>query len=382
MMQLRLIAGMAVGVGAALVALPTLYLARRLQYEGFQPERDRKPALLELQVTAVSDQTVTLRASTKKPAMAPNAPGQHLLEGARGWGYAGRVLESNGIIAVREYRPGSGDVRAGDYVRLDSYAHPIDPGLAHGLAFDEVSITSPLGEFPAWHVAGKGGTWAILTHGKGADRREGLRIMPALVDSGFHCLAITYRNDVGVPAAPRGVYSYGRDEWEELDGAVSYAIDHGAKDIVLVGFSMGGAITLKFMEKSEHAGRVSALILDAPMTHLGETVTHGAKALGLPVRLLGLSNRLAARRYGFDWADFDHLATAANLNVPTLLFHGDVDLTVPVHLSDGVAAARPETIQYVRVAEAGHVRSWNVNPGAYLDTVRDFVKTRRSVSTG
>ena len=94
------------------------------------------------------------------------------------------------IIAVREYRPGAGDVRAGDYVRLDSYAYPADPMLAHGLDFDEVEVESPLGVFPAWHVAGTSKTWAILTHGKGADRREGLRILPALVESGFHCLAI------------------------------------------------------------------------------------------------------------------------------------------------------------------------------------------------
>ncbi len=381
-MRIRTIAGVTAAVGSALVALPALYLARRLHYEGFLPERDRKPLVLELQVTAVSDQTVTLRRSEKRAGVAPDAPGQYLLEGARGWGYAGRVLESNETIAVREYLPGDGDVRAGDYVRLDTFGHPSDPDRAHGLAFEEVDVRSPLGTFPAWHVAGRGETWAIMTHGKGADRREGLRMMPALVDSGFHCLAITYRNDAGMPASPRGVYSYGRDEWEELHGAVTYAIDHGARDIVLVGYSMGGAITLSFMARSEHAGRVSALILDAPMTHLEETVAHGAKALGLPLKLLAVSNRIAARRYGFRWADFDHRGTVAGLSVPTLLFHGDADLTIPVELSDAIAADRADIVRYVRVPGAGHVRAWNVNPQAYLETVRDFVKTRRSVSAG
>lgn len=379
-MRIRTLAAIAASVGAVTVGLPAFYLARRLHHEGFRPERDRKPDALDLQVTAISDQTVTLRKAGKSPVLSPDAPGTYLLEGSRGWGYAGRVLDSNELIAIRDFRPGSGDIRAGDYVRLDSFAFRQDPLEAHGIAFEDVTFRSPLGDFAAWYVPGRSGTWAILTHGKGADRRESLRILPALVDSGFHCLSITYRNDVDQPSAPRGTYSYGRDEWEELEGAVEYALAQGANDIVLIGFSMGGAITLSFMGKSSRASRVSALILDAPMTHLAETVRHGARQAGLPTRFLDVSNRVASRRYGFQWQDFDYLDVLRGLEVPVLLFHGDADATIPVDLSDSVASMRPDIIQYVRVPDAGHVRAWNINPEAYLDTVRKFVLTRRSVS--
>lgn len=379
-MRLRTIAGISAGVAGALVAVPGYYLARRLHHEGFRPERDRVPDALDLQVTAISDELVTLRRAAKAPALAPDAPGQYLLQGARGWGYTGPVLESNGLIAIREYHPGPGDIRAGDYVRLDGWAHPDDPMEAHGLPFEDVTFESPLGRFDAWYLPGTTETWAILTHGKGATRRESLRMLPALADAGFHCLVITYRNDAGQPSAPRNVYSYGRDEWEELDGAVSYALGHGANDIVLAGYSMGGAITLSFMANSAQTARVSALILDAPMTHLGETVTHGARLAGLPTRFLAVSNRIAARRYRFRWADFDYLGTLSELKVPVLLFHGDADRTIPVELSDSIAALRPDIVRYVRVPGAGHVRSWNINPEAYLETVTDFVRTRRPVS--
>lgn len=379
--RIRTVAGVAAGVGSALVMAPGLYLAQRLHREGFDPSLDRQPDPLDLQVTSVSDQTVTLRTAAKAPATAPTAPGTYLVEGARGWGYAGRVIESNAILAVREFRPGGGDLRAGDYARLDGFAFPGDPFQSHGYTFEDVQFESPLGAFDAWYVPGANRTWAILVHGKGASRREALRILPALLDAGFHCLAITYRNDADQPAAPRGQYSYGRDEWEDLDAAIAYALGHGANDIVLVGFSMGGAVALGAMAKSSHAARVSALILDSPMTNLTETVAHGARQAHLPVPFLAFSNRLAARMYRFRWADFDYTETVQKLDVPVLLFHGDVDETIPVELSDRVAELRPDIVTYVRVPGAAHVRSWNVDPEAYLSAVREFVTTRRPVSS-
>ncbi len=381
-MRIPAILSIASGVGAVVVGLPALLLARRLESRGFNPENDHGVDPLDLQVTSISDETVTLRPSTKAPSVRADEPGQYLLQAARGWGYAGRVIDSNEIIAIREYRPGGGDIRAGDYGRLDGAAYPPDPMVAHGLPFENVEFTSPLGDFPAWYLPGTTGTWAIMTHGKGADRRETLRILPALVASRFHCLAITYRNDIDVPPSPSGRYTYGKEEWEELEGAVAYALDHGATDVVLVGYSMGGAITLSFMQNSEYAENVSALILDAPMTDFEATVQHGAKQSGLPVSFLAVSNRLAALLYGFRWSDFDYLKTVPKLTVPVLLFHGSNDRTIPVELSDSFAAARPDIVDYVRVPDADHVRAWNMDPEAYEQTVRDFVRTRRSVRAG
>ncbi|MGE3072997.1 MAG: alpha/beta fold hydrolase [Dehalococcoidia bacterium] len=381
-MRLPAILGIASGAGVAAVGLPALLLARRLENRGFDPGRDHAVDPLDLQVTAISDETVTLRPATKAPGIRADEPGQYLLQAARGWGYAGRVIDCNEIISIREFRPGAGDIRAGDYGRLDGFAQPIDPMVAHGLPFENVQFASPLGDFPAWYLPGTTGTWAIMTHGKGADRREALRILPALVASRFHCLAITYRNDIDVSPSPSGRYSYGKEEWEELDGAVAYALDHGATDVVLVGYSMGGAITLSFMENSEYAEHVSALILDAPMTDLEETVKHGAAQAGLPLPFLAISNRVAALLYRFRWSDFDYLKTAPRLSVPVLLFHGTNDRTIPVELSDSFAAARPDIVQYVRVPDADHVRAWNMDPVAYEQTVRDFVRTRRSVRAG
>ena len=42
--------------------------------------------------------------------------------------------------------------------------------------------------------------------------------------------------------------------------------------------------------------------------------------------------------------------------------------------SDALAGARPDIVTYVRVRDATHVRSWNVNPVAYEAAVRDFLQ--------
>ena len=83
--------------------------------------------------------------------------------------------------------------------------------------------------------------------------------------------------------------------------------------------------------------------------------------------------RLATLRFGIDWNRVDYLSRAQSLNVPILLFHGDDDPTVPVATSDALAGLRPDLVTYHRVSGAGHVRSWNSDPAAYEEAVRDFV---------
>jgi pimeloyl-ACP methyl ester carboxylesterase len=144
---------------------------------------------------------------------------------------------------------------------------------------------------------------------------------------------------------------------------------------------MGGAVTLSFMANSALKAQVSALVLDAPMWHLERTVAHGAVGAGVPLHVLAVSNRIAARRYGFRWTDYDYLKTLGEIEVPILLFHGDADRTIPVALSDAAAHMRPDIITYVRVPGAGHVRAWNSDPAAYSSTVSEFVKTRRRAVT-
>ena len=66
-------------------------------------------------------------------------------------------------------------------------------------------------------------------------------------------------------AANDGRYGLGVTEWADIEAAIDYALAHGAKDVVLFGYSMGGAIALQAADRSRLRKRILALVLDAPM---------------------------------------------------------------------------------------------------------------------
>jgi len=366
----------------ALGAAVNVQLVRMMKANALDPATDRRADPLDLEIVDIGEGRITLRKGMRRVRNNPAEPGQWGIAGARGYGWAGAVVESTGGVITREYRPVEGSILPGDFVRLDTFVYPHDPKVALGLDFEEVRFDSPLGEMPAWLTqpppGSRGATWAILTHGKGANRRETLRILPTLIDCGLPCLSITYRNDAESPPDPRGTYSYGHREWEDLEGAVRYAIDHGAAGVVLVGYSMGGAVTVSFMAHSPLAVHVRGLILDAPMLDLEETIGYGAERLHIPRQALVVSNRVVGRWYGLEWAEVSYLARVSTLSRPLLLFHGDADRTVPKQTSDALAAALGEAptgdVTYIEVPGAGHVRAWNVDQPRYESAVREFVR--------
>jgi uncharacterized protein len=366
---------------AGLVASATMVLARLLRMGALEVDPDHDLDPHDLEVTAIENGTISLRPAARRPRNGAAEPGIWGIESESG-GYcqAGAVLEQHGKVVVRELLAFENSVRAGELVRLDTFAFPRDPLAAHGLAFEDVSVPGAIGDFPAWLVPADGGdgTWAILVHGKGANRREGLRIMPPLHAASIASLAITYRNDEDCARDPDGYYAYGRTEWEDLESAAQYALDHGATRLLIVGYSMGGAITMSFMSRSPLAAHVAGLILDAPMLDLEETIAHGASQLRVPRRFLSLSNRVVTHRYGLQWRELDYATGTAHLSAPILLFHGDADRVIPVALSDRFAAALGDAVTYVRVANAGHVRAWNLEPERYEAAVREFVERVRT----
>jgi len=133
-----------------------------------------------------------------------------------------------------------------------------DPRTAHGLEFTSAFVPGPLGHYPAWVVPGApsglgSDTWLIAVHGRGASRTEALRILPALASSGASGTFRSYRNDLGAPAARDGSYHLGATEWQDLAAAASYARAAGAPDLILYGWSMGGAAAMNIHGKNNFA---------------------------------------------------------------------------------------------------------------------------------
>jgi pimeloyl-ACP methyl ester carboxylesterase len=356
----------------AVLIVGGLYYATALKNGALVIERTAPEP--DLEVAAVEEGRVTLRVTAKTRAGSPwTEPGIWGLERENGYDQVGAILEMDDRQVVREYIPITGGLRIGEIVRLDSFAFSGDPLTAHGLPYREVSFTSSLGEFPAWLVEGRRDTWVLFVHGKGAGRREALRILPILSELGFPCLVITYRNDAGVPQDPSGFYRYGETEWAELHGAADFARRQGAIDLILVGYSMGGGIVTSFLLGSRLAKHVTGVILDAPLLDFRAAIDFGARRRSAPWPLPAIGKVAASFRYGIDWGRWDYLRRAAELTVPVLLFHGAGDGSVPVESSDALAEARSDIVTYVRSLSATHVRSWNVDLDGYAAAVASFL---------
>jgi uncharacterized protein len=290
-------------------------------------------------------------------------------EAGRGGGVQRHVLVLEGAPPQR-----------GDEARLDRSSFPASPSLAVDRLVRNVQYTSPAGSFSAWYVPGEAETWTVLVHGYRSSRTEVLRAMAVTADMGLPTLAISYRNDKGVPRDESGLYRFGETEWQELEGAVQYALDQGAADVKLVANSMGGAITASFLRRSPLAPRVSGVVLDSPMLDFGATVSHGASQRSLPVlgsipaSLVGTAKLLASARYGVDWDAIDYLDDTSWVKVPTLVLHGTADLRVPLSTSQELAEAEPELVRLRTFPGAEHVGAWNQEPELYAQVVRDFLR--------
>ncbi|HEX2161132.1 MAG TPA: alpha/beta fold hydrolase [Thermoleophilaceae bacterium] len=306
-------------------------------------------------------------------------PGIYGLEWEGGHAIAGRVVDSDADTvtrSLRRLRRLRGHLPAGTKVELDQDVYSGDPRQARGLPFERVSIKGELGALPAWRIPGRGSTWAIFVHGINGSPRAGLRIAPALRRAGLPSLLITYRNDPGAPPAPDGLHHLGMTEWRDVEAAARFAVRRGARRLVVIGYSMGGAIVTQFAQRSPLARRLSALVLDAPALSWKPIFDFQAGERGLPKLTSTALETAIDLRIPIDWDRLDALRHTAELDLPILLFHGLEDDVIPISISDGFANRLPDSVTYHRVPHAGHVESWNVDPRLYERRLRDFLRKR------
>jgi alpha-beta hydrolase superfamily lysophospholipase len=302
-------------------------------------------------------------------------PGVYGLEWQGGHAIAGPVLaeDEDEDTVTRQLRGIDGYLAPGMKVAIDPTVYAGDPTQALGLPSGTVAIPDELGPMPAWRIPGRKSTWAIVVHGINSTPETGLRIAPALHRLGLPTLLITYREDLGAPPSPDGFHHMGLTEWRDLAAAARYALAHGARHLVLVGYSMGGAIVSQFMERSPLAARVTGLVLDAPALDWKAILSFNATKMGFPsFGALPVEWAIGAR-IDADWASLDALQHPADFQLPILLFHGTEDEVVPISTSDDFAAQLPRWVTYFRVPEAGHTEEWNVDPGLYERRLSAFL---------
>ncbi|MFD8272537.1 alpha/beta hydrolase family protein [Streptomyces flaveolus] len=304
-------------------------------------------------------------------------PGRYGLAGDASHAVVGPVLSTaqhGADTVVRRLESVThGTFDTGDRAWLTPNLYVGTPGTALGLDYTDVDVPGELGPLPAWFVPGARPTWVIAVHGLGTTREHALNLMAPLHGRHVPVLALAYRGDAGAPPSPDGLHHFGETEWHDLDAAVHYALDHGARQIVLLGWSTGATMALRTAAHSAARDRIAGLVLDSPVLSWETTLRALAAARRTPGVLLPLAVRAAQGRAGLHADGADGQAVREALTVPTLVFHGPDDTVAPWRFTRSFADAHSRLVSLHTVRDAPHGAMWNADPDSYLETLRRFL---------
>ena len=250
----------------------------------------------------------------------------------------------------------------------------------------------------------------ILIHGWPLSRKSWEQQVWKLVDSGFRCISYD-RRGFGTSSSPWGAYDY-----SALASDLNTIIE-GLKleDAVIVGFSMGGGEVVRYLtdygsKKVSKAVLISSII---PLVKKKEDNPDGVPESDLEGIIDALQNdrvgflkEFSKGFYNFDdnkdkvsqaqldydftiasfaspratiqtalaWMHTDFRSELKNVNVPTLIVHGDADKTVPIATSAEQVAKGIKDNTYEVIKGAPH--GLNItHPGELNKILIEFLKS-------
>jgi alpha-beta hydrolase superfamily lysophospholipase len=239
------------------------------------------------------------------------------------------------------------------------------------LPYEDVEIGTPLGDAPAWVVPAEkphATRWMIGVHGRGVRRQEALRGIIPFRAAGFASLIVSYRNDGDAPRSDDYRYALGDREWLDVEAAMRYALAHGAEELVLMGWSMGGATVLQALTRSVFGDKVIGVVLESPVVDWIATLDFQVELRRLPTVIRIGVLTLFKHHWGgiftglaepLDLERLDFVSRAQELDRPVLILHSDDDGFVPSTASRALAIARPDIVSYEEFQVARHTKLWN-----------------------
>jgi len=185
-------------------------------------------------------------------------------------------------------------------------------------------------------------------HGNAAHLGNRAGKFAAFAHDGFGVLALSYRGygkSEGMPSE-EGIYADARAALQFLIRDQRIAL----KQIILFGESLGSGVAVQMA--TEHA--VGAVVLEAPYTSV---INRAAEIYYfVPVRLLIKDH-------------FDSLAKIVGVKAPVLIFHGELDLTIPPAHGRTLLAAANEPKHALFFPHIGHT---DFDSGLISEHVLDF----------
>jgi pimeloyl-ACP methyl ester carboxylesterase len=365
-----LITGIAVG-GAVVLAAGAFGIAGGRR--AIHPRPKRRPA-----VYGIDGQQVRLE---RTPATV--APGRYRIRfGTAGHHEAlvgGVVSQDEDSVTRTLLEADHGLPVVGEEVLWTGYVYP-DPESLNA-PYQEVTIQAPSGDRNAFLFESSTPTsrWAIHVHGIHSSRTSALRSVPGTLSADLTSLVVSYRGDVEDTATPPA--TLGQEEAHDVEAAIQYAVDHGAKDVVLVGWSMGATISLILAATSKQRSRIVGLVFVGPALDWRIIIGAAARRSGIPgflsplfttaLTLPGLAQAAGLRRS----LRATHLRPSlAGVSAPVLILHSEGDTDAPIGASERLARSHPSQVKLERFEPVPHGMEWNSDPDRFTTRVRKFVE--------
>lgn len=257
----------------------------------------------------------------------------------------------------------------------------------------------------------------ILSHGlEGNSTKQYIVGMVKLMnENGFDCLAWNFRSCGGEMNRTSRFYHSGATD--DLDFVINHAVTKGYEEVYLMGFSLGGNLTLKYLGEADRKRSVTikkAVVFSVPMDLRASSLSiikrenrvymHRfmntlkpkvkAKSLLFPDKinlekdhlvktLYDFDNIYTAPLHGFDDANHYYQSCSSmffvqNITIPTLIVNADNDPIVPGSSLPQDLLASLTQVQLELSAEGGHCgfRQAKVKNGIYWSEERalNFIK--------
>lgn len=253
-----------------------------------------------------------------------------------------------------------------------------NPSLAKGLSYEDVTFQAMDGSrnMQGWYIPSEGATKTIVfSHGYGANREESWVPMYDLAHYAHSLSFNVVMFDYGFASQTnKDIATGGKKESQQLLGAIQFAKDRGAKEIVVWGFSMGAGTALQAGLVTED---VDAMILDSTFLLEPDTLYHNIKQnIDLPRQpSLEIMEMLFPVLNGTGLNQIPYSKVKAkDYPFPVLFMHGTKDDKAPYPIAEELAAnqTNPYSDSWI-IEDSHHELLFREHPREYLRRVSAFL---------
>lgn len=253
-----------------------------------------------------------------------------------------------------------------------------NPMIAKGLAYEDITFPAHDGSrmMQGWYIPAKGSTKTIVfSHGYGANREESWVPMYDLAHYAHRLNFNVVMFDYGFAAqVNKDIATGGKKESQQLLGAVQFAKERGAREIVVWGFSMGAGTALQAGLLTKD---VNAMILDSTFLLEPDTLYHNIKQnIDLPRHpSLEIMEMLFPLLNGTGLNQIPYAKVKSeDYPFPILFMHGTKDDKAPYPIAEKLAANQTNPYSDSWIVEGSHHELlFREHPREYLRRVSSFL---------